>query len=79
MEFGNRVMIDDDPKGALRLEGQVIDGDDKPVKGATVVLSSNPPRTDVTEDDGTFAFDALVGRRSPHARPPASPDLSPRG
>ncbi len=60
-DFG-RVMIDDDPKGALRLEGQVIDADDKPVGGVTVVLSANPPRTLVTEDDGGFAFDGLVGR-----------------
>ncbi len=60
-DFG-RVMIDDDPKGDLRLEGQVIDADDKPVGGATVVLSANPPKTIVTEDDGTFHFEALVGR-----------------
>src|SRR4051812_8392924 len=45
------VQIDDDPKGALRLEGQVVDADDHPVKGAIVVLSSNPPRTDTTEED----------------------------
>jgi uncharacterized GH25 family protein len=55
-------LIDDDPKGALRLEGQVVDADDKPVAGAVVVLSSNPPRTATSEDDGGFAFDALVGR-----------------
>jgi uncharacterized GH25 family protein len=55
-------LTDDDPKGALRLEGQVVDRDDKPVAGATVVLSSNPPRTATSEEDGGFAFDALVGR-----------------
>ncbi|HEY5949148.1 MAG TPA: carboxypeptidase-like regulatory domain-containing protein, partial [Kofleriaceae bacterium] len=55
-------VTDDDPKGALRLEGQVVDGDDKPVSGAIVVLSSNPPRTARSEDDGGFAFDGLVGR-----------------
>ncbi len=60
-DFG-RVMIDDDPKGDLRLEGQVIDAEDKPVGGATVVLSANPPQTFVTEEDGGFHFDALVGR-----------------
>src|SRR5688500_5500489 len=59
---GGVILIDDDPKGALRLEGQVIDAQDDPVGGATVVLSSNPPRTTTTEDDGSFAFDALVGR-----------------
>src|SRR5262245_15109520 len=52
-------LIDDDPKGTLRLEGQVVDENDKPVAGATVVLSSNPPRTATSEDDGGFAFDAL--------------------
>src|SRR5687768_9167384 len=56
------VLVDDDPKGALRLEGQVVDADDKPVAGAVVVLSSNPPRTTKSEEDGGFAFDALVGR-----------------
>src|SRR3970040_316552 len=43
-------MIDDDPKGSLQLEGQVIDAEDHPVKGATVLLSANPPRTTTTED-----------------------------
>jgi uncharacterized GH25 family protein len=57
-----RVMIDDDPKGPLRLEGQVVDADDHPVKGATVVLAANPPRSATSEDDGGFAFDNLVGR-----------------
>jgi uncharacterized GH25 family protein len=57
-----RFLIDDDPKGELRLEGQVVDEDDAPVGGVTVVLSSNPPRTTTSEADGGFAFDALVGR-----------------
>src|ERR1700733_10256636 len=57
-----QVLIDNDPRGALRLEGQVVDVDDHPVAGATVVLSSNPPRTATTEADGGFAFDALVAR-----------------
>lgn len=56
------VLTDDDPAGSLRLEGQVIDADEKPVAGATVVLSSNPPRTTTSEEDGSFAFDGLVGR-----------------
>src|SRR5207302_4926750 len=34
------VLIDDDPAGALRLEGQVLGEGDKGVGGATVVLSS---------------------------------------
>jgi len=57
-----RVMIDDDPKGSLRLEGQVIDADDHGVAGATVALAANPPRTATTEADGGFAFDGLIGR-----------------
>ena len=56
------VLIDDDPTGTLRLEGQVVDSDEHPVAGAVVTLSSNPPRTATTEADGRFAFDALVGR-----------------
>src|SRR5436190_15948225 len=50
------VLVDDDPKGTLRLEGQVIDGDEKAVAGATVVLSSNPPRTTTSGEDGGFSF-----------------------
>jgi hypothetical protein len=56
------VLADDDPKGTLRLEGQVLDAQDHPVAGATVVLGSAPPRTVTTEGDGSFAFDGLVGR-----------------
>src|SRR5580704_16995076 len=55
-------VVDDDVRGTLRLEGQVVDAHDEPVGGATVVLSSNPPRTATTEADGGFAFDELVGR-----------------
>ncbi|MDX2092767.1 MAG: carboxypeptidase-like regulatory domain-containing protein [Kofleriaceae bacterium] len=57
-----RVMIDADPRGELRLEGMVIDADDKPVAGVTVVLGANPPRSVTTGEDGGFEFDALVGR-----------------
>ena len=58
-----QVVVDDDPRGDLRLEGIVLDGEDHPVGGATVVLASNPPREAITEADGGFAFDALVGRQ----------------
>jgi len=57
-----RVRIDDDPRGTLRLEGQVVDADDHGVGGATVVITSNPARTATTEADGSFAFDGLVAR-----------------
>jgi RNA polymerase sigma factor (sigma-70 family) len=53
---------EDDPTGTLRLEGQVIDADDKPVGGATVAIDTNPPRTVISEADGSFAFDRLIGR-----------------
>jgi protocatechuate 3,4-dioxygenase beta subunit len=58
-----RFDVDDDPAGSLRLEGQVLDDSDDPVGGAVVWLSSVPPRQTTTEDDGSFSFDALVGRR----------------
>lgn len=54
--------LDVDPEGPLRLEGQVLDGEGHGVGGADVWLSSVPPRTAKTEDDGSFAFDKLVGR-----------------
>jgi protocatechuate 3,4-dioxygenase beta subunit len=57
-----RVSVDDDPEGQLRLEGQVIDADEQPVEGATVVVSSNPPRRVQTEKDGSFTIDKLIGR-----------------
>jgi len=56
------VLVDDDPRGALRLEGQVVDSEDHPVGGAIVTLGSNPPRTATTEADGGFVFEALIGR-----------------
>jgi protocatechuate 3,4-dioxygenase beta subunit len=53
---------DDDPRGGLRLEGQVIDAASKPVAGARVAIDSVPPREVVTEADGAFAFDGLLPR-----------------
>jgi uncharacterized GH25 family protein len=66
-EPGGQILIDDDPVGTERLEGQVIDATDDPVGGATVVLSSNPPRSTTTEADGSFVFEGLVGRPYPVA------------
>jgi hypothetical protein len=54
--------LDIDPEGPLRLEGQVQDADGHGVGGAAVWLSSVPARTAKTEEDGSFAFDKLVGR-----------------
>lgn len=56
-------ILDEDPAGTLRLEGQVVDGDGHGVAGATVVLAAKPARSVVTEADGSFAFEHLVGRR----------------
>jgi protocatechuate 3,4-dioxygenase beta subunit len=53
---------DDDPKGSLRLEGQVVDAADKPVASARVAIDSVPPREVVTEADGAFAFEGLLPR-----------------
>ena len=57
-----RWSLDIDPEGPLRLEGQVVDEDGHGVGDAEVWLSSVPPRSVKSEDDGTFAFDKLVGR-----------------
>jgi hypothetical protein len=59
---GDQVTVDDDPPGVLRLEGQVVDDADRAVPGATVVLQSNPPRTERSGEDGGFTFTNLVGR-----------------
>ncbi|HTR53392.1 MAG TPA: carboxypeptidase regulatory-like domain-containing protein [Kofleriaceae bacterium] len=56
------VLDDDDPTGALRLEGLVLGADDHPVAGAVVAISSTPGRTATTDAGGSFAFDNLVGR-----------------
>jgi hypothetical protein len=56
------MRLDDDPKGPMRLEGQVIDEEERPIGGAIVAIDSNPPREVKTEADGAFAFDALLQR-----------------
>jgi hypothetical protein len=58
----NAAISEDDPVGDLRLEGQVIDADERPVAGATVAIDSHPVRTVETEDDGSFVFARLIGR-----------------
>ena len=60
-----RVMLsvhDDDPRGALRLEGQVIDEHDAPVGGAHVAIDAHPPIVVDTEADGSFTFEGLIPR-----------------
>ena len=53
---------DDDPKGTLRLEGQVIDEHDAPVAHAMVAIDANPPLVVETESDGGFVFEGLIRR-----------------
>lgn len=53
---------DDDPKGTLRLEGQVIDEHDAPVARAMVAIDANPPIVVRTESDGGFVFEGLNRR-----------------
>jgi RNA polymerase sigma factor (sigma-70 family) len=53
---------DDDPKGTLRLEGQVIDEHDAPVAHALVAIDANPPMIVETESDGAFVFEGLIRR-----------------
>ncbi len=56
------AIVDDERAGTLRLEGQVIDADETPVGGAVVTIDTTPRREAVTEQDGSFYFDALIGR-----------------
>lgn len=56
------LVFDDDPKGPLLLEGQVLDSADTPVADAQVTIDSNPRRTVKTESDGSFAIGELLPR-----------------
>ena len=47
--------------GTFRLEGQVIDRDDRPVAGASVGIDTKPPRVIETEADGSFVFEGIPG------------------
>ncbi|HVV83955.1 MAG TPA: carboxypeptidase regulatory-like domain-containing protein [Kofleriaceae bacterium] len=57
-----QLVRDDDPRGTLRLEGLLLDGDDHPVGGARVAIDSAPERTITAGSDGAFAFDGLIAR-----------------
>ena len=52
-----------DPVGDLRLEGQVIDAESRPVADALITVSTNPLRKVRSEADGSFFFDGLLPRR----------------
>ncbi len=47
------------PVGGLRLEGQVIDEEDRPVPGARVSLADYDTQT-ISNDDGSFVFERLA-------------------
>lgn len=57
------MILEDDARGGLRLEGRVVTADDAGVAAATVVIDTHPSRSVATEADGTFAFDGLLSRR----------------
>ena len=57
-----QIVFDDDPKGKLRIEGQVIDDKDQGVAGAQVAIDSNPPMVVTTETGGNFVFEGLIPR-----------------
>jgi hypothetical protein len=59
---GEPLNADPDPVGQLRLEGQVVDDDERPVAGATIHVSSTPPRVVTSEGDGSFSVDGLLPR-----------------
>src|SRR3569623_771126 len=52
----------DDLPGPLALTGTVVDDHARPVAGAGVSLSSQPPRSVTTAADGTWAFAELLPR-----------------
>lgn len=56
------VVRDDERVGTVRIEGLVLDEDDRPVAGAEVEVSSAPARRVRTELDGAFAIDGLWPR-----------------
>lgn len=59
---GMPVLRDDDPRGALRLEGIVLDESDRGVAGAKVAIDASPPRVVETDSDGSFVFEGLIAR-----------------
>ncbi len=52
-----------DPSGGLALEGVVFGPDDQAVGGATVHISTVPPRAVTTDANGAFTIDRLLHRR----------------
>jgi len=49
-----------DAPGVARVQGVVLDVTDSPVGGAVVMLSSSPPRTALSNENGEFAFGGLL-------------------
>src|SRR5262245_36194119 len=54
--------VAEDPRGALSLDGQVVDERGHPAEAAQVFLDASPPRQVATDAQGYFRFEGLVGR-----------------
>ena len=53
---------DNDPEGALTLEGLLLDAEDLPAEGARISIDTVPPRSMAVGSDGAFAFENLTPR-----------------
>lgn len=56
----SRVIFAEDPRGQAKLSGRVVDGAGAPVAGATISVTSRPPRQATSGADGAFSFDGLL-------------------
>jgi hypothetical protein len=56
-------VFDSDPVGALAISGVVMGPDGQPVAGAQVTLSSTPPRSSKSDENGRFRFAQLLDRQ----------------
>ena len=57
-----QLSFDKDPVGSIAMIGQVQDADGEGVGGAEVSISTNPGRTVISEEDGSFTVDKLLAR-----------------
>ncbi len=56
------AIFDDDPRGTIRLEGQVIDATDAPVAHARIAIDAHPAIVVESDASGTFVFEHLMPR-----------------
>ncbi len=57
------IEFDEDPKGNIRLEGQVLDERNLPVEKALVTIDTRPEKKTTTDRGGSFSFGGLAARR----------------